>query len=336
MKTILLHLQDDYTWKFQAKVVSASRDNLVLDRTAFYPTGGHQACDLGRIVRGAEVIGRVIDVTKTGPVVNHKIDLISGSLAEGDDVECEIDWERRYCHMRLHTAQHIFSKCFLAKFEIDTWRSDLSVETGLIVLDVPVTTSQVVVAESETNEVIQRGLEVHRVMRGDRAFVCIGEFSQDECAGTHVRDTSEIGVFKVYRIDEKKVYYQVGGRAIDVAFRMANCSLEADKLLGLDGFQQIPGKLSHIMGEFAAQQRTINELQERTTQLQVEKALATSQQAEGIEVLSLDLSHLHSKTAKRVISSLHEEGRVILCIADNNSELVKISPAHLTSVVILP
>jgi alanyl-tRNA synthetase len=322
MKTILLYMQDDYMRQFQARVISTLPGNLILDQTAFYPTGGHQACDLGKISKGTGNLAYVTGVRKIGSVVHHEIELVSGDFAEGDKVEGIVDWERRYYHMQLHTAQHIFSKCFLNRFGATTWRSDLSIDGGLVVMDKPVTCSEVTVIESETNEVISHSLPVRRVMCGERAHIQIGEFSMDECGGTHVRNTSEIFLFKVYKISEKNIYYQVGERALEMALDMANASLEIAETLEVDDVLRIPGKVGKIVGEMADQQEVMDESRDRLTQLQVQRALETSQHFGAIEVLLLDLGHLHSKTAKQKVLQLQDEGRVILCTAGNNSIIV--------------
>jgi misacylated tRNA(Ala) deacylase len=80
------------------------RDTAVaLDRTAFYPTGGGQPHDTGLLARRP-----VIDVRKEGEVVWHTLDGTEGDLpGVGDDVEGEVDWDRRHALMRTHTALHV-------------------------------------------------------------------------------------------------------------------------------------------------------------------------------------------------------------------------------------
>jgi misacylated tRNA(Ala) deacylase len=97
--TELLYLRDAYLRTFTATVAEAREGGVVLDRTAFYPTGGGQPHDTGTL-GGAAVTG----VGKEGGLVWHDVD---GSLAVGDEVAGEIDWERRHALMRTHTALHV-------------------------------------------------------------------------------------------------------------------------------------------------------------------------------------------------------------------------------------
>lgn len=102
MATELLYLNDAYLRTFRARVVEvdAEGNRVVLDQTAFYPTGGGQPHDTGTI--SARVVA---DVRKEGDSVWHTLE---GDLpAVGDEVEGEVDWERRHALMRTHTALHV-------------------------------------------------------------------------------------------------------------------------------------------------------------------------------------------------------------------------------------
>jgi misacylated tRNA(Ala) deacylase len=100
MATELLYLRDAYQRTFSATVVDRRDDAVVLDRTAFYPTGGGQPHDTGTLSGIA-----VTEVRKEGDVVWH---VLSGPApALGAPVDGEIDWDRRHALMRTHTALHV-------------------------------------------------------------------------------------------------------------------------------------------------------------------------------------------------------------------------------------
>jgi len=104
--TELLAHTDSYLKEFEAVVTDRhpTENAIALDRTAFYPGGGGQPCDVGTLTFG----GRTLPVTrvkKQGPVIWHWLD---GDLPPiGAAVQGAIDWERRYKLMRTHTAMHI-------------------------------------------------------------------------------------------------------------------------------------------------------------------------------------------------------------------------------------
>ena len=101
-----VYLRDSYARELDAKVTFAEGSNILLDRTVFYPTGGGQPCDTGIIKNGATEF-KVVEVKKDGDNVVHVVDGDESSLNIGDSVKCVIDWDKRYMHMRLHTALHI-------------------------------------------------------------------------------------------------------------------------------------------------------------------------------------------------------------------------------------
>lgn len=102
--TIKVYWEDAYARKFQGAVIDVSAESVILDRTAFYPAGGGQPGDTGIIAAGGSAF-KVTDTRKAGEDVSHLIGEFTGKI--GDTVEGEIDWGRRYQHMRYHTAIHL-------------------------------------------------------------------------------------------------------------------------------------------------------------------------------------------------------------------------------------
>ena len=105
MTNLLAH-HDSYLKNFEATVVAvkAEENIIVLDRTAFYPGGGGQPCDLGAISVAGDIL-KVIKVSKQGGEIWHWVEGVLPQV--GAAVQGEIGWERRYKLMRTHTAMHI-------------------------------------------------------------------------------------------------------------------------------------------------------------------------------------------------------------------------------------
>lgn len=101
-----LYLDSMYLKEFDATVVGSDGDLVYLDRTAFYPSGGGQPNDTGYLLGSSGLKYQVTDVVKSADNVGHRIS--SGNLPEtGEKVHGVLDWDRRYAHMRFHTAIHI-------------------------------------------------------------------------------------------------------------------------------------------------------------------------------------------------------------------------------------
>lgn len=217
--TYLTDIPSAYVRTFRARVAALPPGAVVLDRTYFYPTGGGQPSDRGQI-RGAD--GRsfeVIEVTKSGASVVHRLRL-SGpagrSLPVGTEVEGELDWSRRHRHMRLHTAQHLVSARLFARTRLRTRRAVLGGTTATLDLEGPLPAPE----REALNEDIRSELGAHRpvVIRWvPRAewdhhpssarsglvplpaqvdpvrVVVIEDLDVCPCGGTHVGSTEEIG-----------------------------------------------------------------------------------------------------------------------------------------------
>jgi Ser-tRNA(Ala) deacylase AlaX len=105
--TKALYLEDSYRRECDAVVVSVKHGKyVVLNQTIFYPKGGGQPWDTGKIMKGTEEYN-VVYVAKFSEEISHEVD--RAGLIEGDKVHCVLNWARRYKLMRSHTAAHVFA-----------------------------------------------------------------------------------------------------------------------------------------------------------------------------------------------------------------------------------
>lgn len=102
--TEALYQTDSYLREFEATVIAVEGNAVALDRTAFYPGGGGQPCDVGTLSAGGQV-WPVTRVRRAGEDIWHEVEGEPPPL--GAQVHGQIDWKRRYQLMRTHTAMHI-------------------------------------------------------------------------------------------------------------------------------------------------------------------------------------------------------------------------------------
>jgi len=100
-----LYLDDSYLKECEAAVVSVDGKEVVLDRTIFYPRGGGQPADTGKLVSATGSEFRVVNVVKKDGKIVHELES-AAPFSAGERVRCVLDWERRYKLMRMHTAAH--------------------------------------------------------------------------------------------------------------------------------------------------------------------------------------------------------------------------------------
>ena len=219
----LIFRRDAYAVRCQATVVAADERGLVLDRTVFYPTRGGQPGDTGTLrLGGAEI--RLIDTIKGDGLdsVIHVAEAGASLPAVGSTVEVEVDWDRRFAHMRMHTCLHLL--CAVVPGAVtggqigaDRSRLDFNVPSAsldkdeltaalnlLIEGDHPVSYRWIDDAELEANLDLVRTMSVKPPRGVGRVRLLeIEGVDLQPCGGTHVANTREIGAVKIVKIEKK-------------------------------------------------------------------------------------------------------------------------------------
>ncbi|MDC7950757.1 alanyl-tRNA editing protein [Methanomassiliicoccaceae archaeon COG_1] len=238
--------RDGYMSEFEAGVVSARGDEVVLDCTAFYPGGGGQTCDTGTI-NGK----RVVDVHYDGKEIVHIVP--GNSLEPGMRVWCSIDWDRRYDLMMGHTGEHLLF-CSLKRLDPELAITKIGIDPAdkYVIVNHDVPWEDVRAALRFANQAIRENLTVSKatVSRDDSELedvrinleriaedeeitvVSIGNIDRSACSGVHVAETSELGMLFVDRKvsagkDGVAIHFRVGAAAQDAAAELAVTCLEA-------------------------------------------------------------------------------------------------------------
>ena len=214
--TELLFRDDAYLRSCSATVVALHGDAVELDRTVFYPVGGGQPGDSGRL--GAL---RVADTRKSedGERVLHIVEPGAALPQPGTPVEAKIDWERRYRHMRLHTALHLL--CAVVRAPVtggrigeDKAHIDFDIEMERLVKDDIEAGINALVAgardarprwisdaELDARPELVRTMSVAPPRGAGRVRLLeIDGVDLQACGGTHVANTREVGRLAVAKI----------------------------------------------------------------------------------------------------------------------------------------
>ncbi len=337
MATTLLYHQDDYLTNFEAKVLSVDKEtqSIILDATAFYPTGGHQRCDQGQIKKGRRNYLVITDVKKDDSgVVYHRYLATKGAIDAGDTIAGTIHWERRLRHMQLHTSQHIFTRFAQDRFGICTGRADFGPDGGLAVMEKPLTWEEILLLEDDVNRVIAAGRRISRSIDSEGVItITVDQVDDSFCGGTHVRSTSEIGLFKVTSVQSKNIYYEVGDRARQVAIRMANDAMEAAAVLNVSDTRGLSGQTSMLLAEKEAADSRLHEWKENTTREQITKANQTAISLnDKTTAFTLDLSHMNTKAVKNLVKAdLLNEQQVWVCLAERRNLIISSASADVNA-----
>lgn len=225
--TELLYMADSYIKEFDARVDKVCEDGLVLDKTCFYPQGGGQPSDTGKIIKD----NKEFDVEKVKKVEADIVHFLKGvewksEIKEGDIVKGVINWERRYKIMRMHTSAHCLSAIFHKKVGALITGNNLDFEKSRVDFDLENFNREEIFAYvSETNKLMADGQEVSisylpreealkdpeliklaKVLPPsvkELRIVTIGDIDRQCDGGTHVKNTKEVGEVEIISMDNK-------------------------------------------------------------------------------------------------------------------------------------
>lgn len=230
----LFYYQDVMMKEFEASILKQAiaedgRKYIVLDNTAFYPTGGGQPHDTGYL-NDVEVV----DVEKEDGDIRHYV--LSFLPEDTKTVHGKLDWERRFDHMQQHAGQHILTASFVELFNYQTVSFHLGQETVTIDLDTSeLTEEELQAVEKRANDIIldNRPIETKWIteeelskyplrkaiqVTGEIRLVIIPEFDYNGCGGTHPVTTGGVQAIKILSTEKQKnktrVHFVCGMRIV--------------------------------------------------------------------------------------------------------------------------
>ena len=301
MKSKLFYA-DAYRQSDRTKIVNLAKDEserwyVTLEETLFYPTGGGQPNDVGRI---NDLV--VFDVEEVEGEIRHYI--AEPSLQVGQSVELEINWHRRFDFMQQHTGQHILTASFVELFGIQTTSFHLGKELVTIDLDVKkVSDEQLFEVEKRANQIIleNRPVETKWVSKDeldayplrkqvaveeDIRLVIIPDFDYNGCGGTHPSSTGQIGALKILDTEMQKghvrIHFVCGSRVLTQLHRKQQTLQEVTRILSAseDG---VVNSVKVLLENGKKLEKTMEDLQGQL--LNYEKKEILSGMNEGTEVI---------------------------------------------------
>jgi len=121
--TDAIYLDDTGRRTFEATVERTLDEHVVLDRTCFYPTGGGQPSDTGVLRAESSDETWTVTAVEKRDTIYHVLDERPPPV--GTSLTGDVDWDRRFAHMRYHTAQHLLSALLLEAFDAETTGNQL-------------------------------------------------------------------------------------------------------------------------------------------------------------------------------------------------------------------
>lgn len=320
-----LYYTDPALTEFEATITrlekSGEQWEVLLDRSAFYPTSGGQQADRGTL-GGAPVID--VREDDSGAVV-HVLTAAPGEL--GMAVYGSVDAVRRLRHRQQHSAQHILSQVFIRLFDMATVSVHLGDAYGAIEMTGEMPTDELLAAaEFEANQIVfeNKKVTIRFVTREEAArlpmrkipdrdgpirLIQIGEFDYSACGGTHCLSTAEVGPIKITGATRQRgnvlVTFLAGRQALDdyqLRFRVSE-QLATELTCH---FEDIPGRVSKLAEELKQTRLQLGAVQREHLPV-VAQRLATTATGVGADSLVFAaLPEFDAKTAGLLLAMVVE------------------------------
>ncbi len=295
--------------EFEAKILKVINKNLVvLDRTSFYPRGGGQEPDHGKIGDYD-----VVDVNKHGNVIVHE--LKGGTLEEGKMVKCKIDHIRRYGVTRNHTSTHVLNASARNTLGSWIWQHSAFKERDYGRLDIThhsnLTEEDITKIESLANLTIRKNLPIlineyergeaeqkfgFRIYQGGVVpvklvrIVNIDGFDVEACGGTHVKKTGELGLIKITKAERiqdgvVRMEFVSGDTAIEYTQDQDRKISQIVKSLG-SSKEKILESFEHAMSDADSSKKKLKQLVKRVSTSTAKSAISDAKNLGKIKLYS--------------------------------------------------
>ncbi len=311
---------DPYRRHFTARVLErqeGDRPSIVLNRTLFYPTGGGQPHDSGRLGDA-----RVLAVEQQNGRIQHFVDSLPPAAEE---ITGEIDWPQRWDHMQQHSGQHLLSAAFLDLVGRPTVGFHLSADS--VTIDIPGTApsgneldrilafTQTIIAEDRpiTSVVLPAAAAAKLPLRkaptvtGPVRVVEIEDIDWSACGGTHVRSTAAIGSIAVTRMERRgeqtRVHFLCGAHAqADHQQRLVVTQSLGDILT--TGLPELPAAVARLQEELKSSQRALRQTKALLAEAEAAQLWHNAPQINHIRLVRHVLNGDDPKALNQLLSSL--------------------------------
>jgi alanyl-tRNA synthetase len=332
-----LYYLDSYCRNFNTRVSKESLDSdgnfeVVLENTAFYPTGGGQPYDTGTL-NGVTVL----NVEEIDGEIRHSL---AESLGTATEVTGIIDWVRRFDHMQQHAGQHILSAAFAHLYGFPTMSFHLGKENLTIDLDTDdVSPEQLEAVEKLANDIVlenrmietkwvsedeleQYSLRKQLAVTGEIRLVIIPDFDYNGCGGTHPSSTGQVIGIKILSTEKHRgkvrVHFVCGGRILHQLHQKNNVVLETSKLLSAPE-EGVIDATQRLLDTNKTLVKSLNEKEEQLLTFEAKDLLHNKNQGIVKAVYSERTIQQLQKLARLLVAEA--EDIVVLLVAENDDRL---------------
>lgn len=336
-----IYYDNQYLKEFTAEIVDIQEINnnfhVTLDKTAFFPGGGGQSCDLGNL--GDQ---KILDVYEKDEVIYHVVEKKPIKIHR---VKCEIDWERRRDGMHQHLAQHVLSGAFFNLFNANTFAIHLGSDISTVDIYGVLTENQIREAEILANKTIGDAIPVESFIptkaelkkltlrralpntEEDIRVLRIGDFDINACCGLHPKSTQDLRMIKIKRFEKHKegtrIEFLAGERAIADSFRKDEFQTSICRYLSCNENEAINGikNLNERLREANEHNKSLNIL---LAKYQVKEIFENADRVNNIRVVKEIFDGESLKYVSGLTSKLVENESTIALMAVKSDDKVNL------------
>lgn len=332
--TKLLFYKQPEDFTFEAVVLDVFDNKVVLDQTLFYPEGGGQPTDKGKLVTDNE-IHDVINVQNHHGVVVHEVD-DSEDITKGDVVEGRVEEERRKKHRRHHTATHLILGASKRVLGNHVWQTGSELSEGKARLDLThyknISDRELKEIEWEANKLVmenrkvskqwidrneaqeKHGFELYQggAPRGKEIRVVeVEDWNVQACGGTHVDKTGEIGPIKVLGTESIqdgviRINFSAGRAAVESMHEREEILDKTSKTFSVP-IEKLPKTAQRFFNEWKERGKRINELKQKIASLKEDKLLEEAEEVSDYKVLSRIIEDADMEDLRALMEKLKED-----------------------------
>ncbi|MBH1989057.1 MAG: alanine--tRNA ligase [Myxococcaceae bacterium] len=340
------------------QVLAVHGNEILLEKTPFYAESGGQIGDTGTLENKDAYI-RVLDTKKIAGLSIHRVQVLSGSVSEGDFLKARVDTERRDQIRRHHSATHLLHAALRQKFgdhltQKGSWvsfeklRFDFSHFEAIAPADLLEVERQVnawilenKMARSEIMPLEEAKQKGAMALFGEKyaqkvRVVELGSHSIELCGGTHVARTGDMGSFRI--ISEgplaagvRRIEAVVGQAAVSMGQSEHESLSQIAKMLGSSVTQTVE-KLSALQAELKELKKKLEQAQDRDSSQRAAQLVSKIRDCHGISLIAEKLENIEVKQLQHFADELRNQmksGIVVLGLqssAQKCSLLVAITP----------
>lgn len=322
--------------------VAVEGDNvvIVLDKTPFYAESGGQVGDTGTIFTGSDSVA-VFDTIKSEGHFMHIAEVTAGSISKGDKVTAQIDTERRHAIMRNHTSAHLLQYALrkvlgdhvhqagqlvnekACRFDFNHFSALTDEEitkvenfvNAEIMKAIPVTMQEMPIEEARKLGAMALFGEKY----GNTVRVVTAGNSIEFCGGTHISNTSEIGLFKIVSENSvasgvRRIEAVTGMGVIELINSYKNTILKSAKALKLANVTELPEKCASMFAESKEKDRKLESLNQQIANAKVSAIFDNAKDLNGVKLVSARMDGSAPDALRKLGDSIKDKNEAIIAL----------------------